>query len=141
MIEKDELLEIPRLAKEVREEEARIDSMREALTSPKGFDNRERVQSSGSQNSALVDVIIDLEHQLEEKADTLRLLERQAQKLFQAQGLRGEDNALMVMRYVEAYSWETIEQLMHYGRATIFRRHNRIMAEIYGEEQEKEEEQ
>lgn len=133
MIEKNELLGIPQLAREVESEQTRIDSMRGMLVSPKGFDNRERVQTSGSQQSALVDVIIDLEQQLDEKRGMLRTLEREAQHMFTRAGLTGEDNALMVLRYVQAYSWETVEQLMHYSRATIFRRHSDIIKRLYGE--------
>lgn len=136
MIAKSELLSIPQLAREVEKEQARIESMREKLTSPKGFDSRERVQSSGSQQSAMVDVIIDLEQQLEEKRSVLSVMERQAQNMINRSGLAGEDSALMVMRYVEAYSWETVEQLMHYSRATVFRKHNEIMARLYGTQEE-----
>lgn len=138
MIGKNELLSIPQLAREVEKEEARIESMRAKLTSPKGFDSRERVQSSGSQNNALVDVIIDLEQQLSEKRGMLSVLERQAQALINRAGLTGEDSALMVMRYVEAYSWETVEELMHYSRATVFRRHNELLIRIYGAQEDDE---
>lgn len=135
MIGKSELLNIPQLAREVEAEENRIETMRAHLVSPKGFDSRERVQSSGSQQNALVDVIIDLEQQLEEKKETLAVLERQAQELIKSRGLTGEEHALMVMRYVQACSWEVIERLMNYSRATVFRRHNDIIRSIYGEEE------
>ena len=134
MIEKNELLNIPTLAREVENEQARIDSMRSMLTSPKGFDSRERVQSSGSQQNALVDVIIDLEQQLDEKRGMLKALEREARQTFARAGLTGEDSALMILRYVQAYSWETVEQMLHYSRATIFRRHSDIIKRLYGED-------
>lgn len=133
MITKSELLGIPQLAREVEAEANRIEVMRAHLTSPKGFDSRERVQSSGTQQSALVDVIIDLEQQLDEKRATLNVLKRQARALIIKAELEGEDNALMSMRYVEAYSWELIEELMHYSRATVFRRNNEIIHRIYGD--------
>lgn len=132
MIGKSELLMIPELAREVESEAARIDDMRARLTSPKGFDSREKVQTSGAQNSALVDVIIDLEQQLDEKRSMLSVLKRQAQATFLNAHLQGEDSALMVLRYVEAYSWETVAELMHYGRATMFRRHKEILERLYG---------
>lgn len=133
MITKSELLSIPQLARDVETEANRIEVMRAHLTSPKGFDSRERVQSSGTQQSALVDVIIDLEQQLDEKRATLNVLKRQARALILKAELEGEDNALMSMRYVEAYSWELIEELMHYSRATVFRRNNEIIHRIYGD--------
>lgn len=135
MIAKNELLSIPQLAREVEKEAARIESMRSQLTSPQaGFDSRERVQSSGSQHPALVDVIIDMEQQLTEKRGMLSLLKRRAQSMINRSGLTGEDSALLVLRYVEAYRWETVEELMHYSRATVFRRHNELIQKLYGED-------
>lgn len=134
MIGRDELLSIPPLAREVEQEAERINSMRARLTSPKGFDSRERVQTSGSQDNALVDVIIDLSQQLEDKQGMLDLLEREARQAIDRAGLTGEDRALMVLRYVEAYTWEDVEQTMHYSRATVFRRHKEAMTKLYGAE-------
>ena len=134
MIGRDELESIPGIAREIEQEAERINSMRSRLTSPKGFDSRERVQTSGSQDSALVDVIIDLGQQLDDKRGMLDLLERQAMQLIDRAGLAGEDRALMVLRYVEAYSWEDVEKTMHYSRATVFRRHRDIMEALYGQE-------
>ena len=138
MIGRSELESIPGIAREVELEEARINSMREKLTSPKGFDSRERVQTSMSQDSALVDVIIDLSQQLEDKRGMLDLMEREAMQMIDRAHLTGEDRALMVLRYVEAYSWEDVEQTMHYSRATVFRRHKDIMTALYGPESEEE---
>lgn len=138
MIGKNELLSIPQLAKEIKAEEDRIEAMRSAITSPKGFDSRERVQTSGSQDSALVDVIIDLEQQLEEKRGMLSVLKRQAQQAINMSGLTGDDSILMSLRYVHVYSWETVEQLMHYSRATVFRRHSEVLKMMYGEDAENE---
>ena len=132
MIGKNELLSIPPLAREIEAEAARIEGMRSMLVSPKGFDSREKVQSSGPQQNALVDVIIDLEQQLAEKQGMLNLLERQAQQAINRAGLGTEHNALMTLRYVQAYSWDTVEKLMHYSRATVFRRHNEAMKIIFG---------
>lgn len=133
MIAKDELLKIPQLAKEIASDADRIEAMRSALTSPKGFDSREKVQTSGSQDSALVDVIIDLEQQLDEKRGMLSVLKRQAQAAINMTGLTGDDSILMQLRYVHVYSWETVEQLMHYSRATVFRRHSEVLKIMYGE--------
>ena len=138
VIGRSEMQSIPQLAREIEAEASRIESMRQRLISPKGFDSRERVQTSGSQDNALVDVIIDLEQQLEDKRGMFETLRREAKQLITRSALIGEDRAIMMMRYVEAYSWETIEEVMHYSRASVFRRHREILDELFGPEKSKD---
>lgn len=133
MMSKDELYKIPTLAEEVDREADRINAMRGRLTSPKGFDDREKVQTSAAKQNALVDVIIDMEQQLEQKRAELDRLCGEARTIIDtAEGLDDDEYFIIRLRYVQVFSWETVEQMMHVSRATVFRKHNSAIDKIFG---------
>lgn len=135
MVEKEILLAVPDMVKEIRREQQRIDALREKLYSPRGLDTGEKVQSSGGSQEALADVVIDLEQALDEKRCELKGVQKEVEKMFRDAGLAQEDFILMMLRYYEGLSWGEITKAMCWSEATIFRRHHDILEQIYGEEE------
>ena len=132
-ISKDELLMIPKLSREIQSEQTRIDNMRQRLYSPQGFDDRERVQSSGREGSALVDVVLDMEQKLETKRKRLEYLKSGAEEAFKRLPL--EERELMTLRYLSAQSWDVVATVMNYAPVTVYKKHQKIMKTLFGCEQ------
>ena len=131
MVSREDFLAIPRMAKEIADEENRIAVMRSKLYSPKGLDTSEKVQSSGSQ-SHLADIVIDMEQALEEKKRELDWLKTEALTLVdETEELSGEERAIMVLRYEEDRTWPEITETIHYAVATVFRMHRTALDKIF----------
>lgn len=125
---REELEMIPKMAREIEHEKDKIQAMRTRLTSPKGLDTRDKVQTSGSEIS-LADVVIDAQQMLDKKEQKLRVYQDDARILIKR--LEGEDWQLMTLRYVMALEWTDISRMMNYSARTIYRMHSRVMAELF----------
>ena len=125
---REELEMIPKMAREIEHEKDKIQAMRTRLTSPKGLDTRDKVQTSGSEIS-LADVVIDAQQMLDKKEQKLRVYQDDARILIKR--LEGEEWQLMTLRYVMALEWTDISRMMNYSARTIYRMHSRVMAELF----------
>lgn len=133
MISREDFLSIPKVAKEIQDEENRIAVMRSKLYSPRGLDTSDKVQSSGSQ-TALADIVIDMEQKLEARETELERLQVQAQELIQgSELLDGDTIVLMLLRYTANARWSDIAETMHYGIATIYRMHSSAIDILFGD--------
>ena len=134
MITREDFLSIPRIAKELRDEKNRIEVIRGKLYSPRGLDTNEKVQSSGGQ-TALADVVIDLEQKLDLKEMELGRLQEQAKDaVLGSDTLSGEQVMLMILRYVDCAGWSEITETLHYSIATVYRMHRESLEIIFGGE-------
>ena len=131
MVTREEFLTIPKMAREISEEEDRVAVMRAKLYSPRGLDTSEKVQSSGSQ-SHLADIVIDMEQALDARKAELESLS-EALILIDSAELSGEERALMFLRYAEDRSWRDITETIHYAAATTFRMHRSALDKIFKE--------
>lgn len=131
---REEFLAIPKLAREISEERSHIAVLRGKLYSPRGLDTSEKVQSSGSQ-TALADIVIDMEQRLDSKeAELDRMQEEAARIILGNDELTGEEIMLMLLRYTEGAKWETIADAIHYSPASVFRIHNIAIEKIFQDE-------
>ena len=133
MISKEEFLSIPKISKELKDEQNRIAVMRSKLYSPRGLDTSDKVQSSGSQ-TALADIVIDMEGKLDNKELELRHLQDEARcAILGNDTLSNDEVMLMLLRYTEGASWQEISETIHYSIAQVFRYH-RIALDILFDE-------
>ena len=133
MITREDFLSIPRLARELRDERDRIEVIKSKLYSPRGLDTSDKVQSSGSQ-TALADVVIDMEQRLEHREWELGRLQEQAKcAVLGSDTLSGEQVMLMILRYVDCAGWSEITETLHYSIATVYRMHRESLEIIFGD--------
>ena len=130
MINREEFLNIPKLSKEIAEEENRIAVIRAKLYSPRGLDTNEKVQSSGSQ-TALADVVIDMEQRLEAKKIELSSLRAEALRMIYGADLEDSERLVLMLRYVEDSTWLEITEAIHYSVATVFRIHRAAIDKLF----------
>ena len=146
MVTREEFLTIPKMAREISEEEDRVAVMRAKLYSPRGLDTSEKVQSSGSQ-SHLADIVIDMEQALAGQENDLYLrvktlfgtMDRVIPVGFSIGSAAAfaenlallEERALMFLRYAEDRSWRDITETIHYAAATTFRMHRSALDKIF----------
>ena len=131
MITKNELLELPKKIQDLEKARARVRGMRDRLTSPQGFDSRERVQSSGSQQAELVDYMIDEEEKIKAREAEIEDLRKGARALFR--NLKAEDKLFMTMRYISGMGWSSVSKFMYYSPATVYRKNREILEQLFKE--------
>ena len=135
MISREELLSIPQMAREIENEDARIETMRSRLYSPKGLDTTETVQSSGSNQNALADVVIDLQQKLDEKKmELVRLQNEVVEMIYHELDLEDRERIIFLLRYTErCLGWKDIAAMTHYAESTVYRKHEQVLGKIYSE--------
>ena len=136
MLTRNELNSIPIKVRNIRRSKARIEKMRAKLYSPQGFDDRERVQTSGGQRDELVDMVLDFESLMQAEQREVDELSEQARAMFER--LDPEPKQLMTLRYIEALSWPEIAEVMMYAPPTLFKKHRQILDTLYPEGEETE---
>ncbi len=135
MISKEELLSIPQMARDIEAEDERIMTMKSRLYSPKGLDTSEKVQSSGGNQTALADVVIDLEQKLDLKKMALeRLQDEVVEMVYHELDLEDVERIIFLLRYTErCLGWRDIAAMIHYGESTVYRKHDEVLRRIYPE--------
>ena len=132
---KEEFLSIPKRAREIEDEDNRIEVMKSKLYSPRGLDTNEKVQSSGSQ-TALADVVIDMEQRLEAKKIELSSLRAEALQMIYGAYLTDSERLVLILRYTEDSAWSEITEAIHYSVATVFRIHRAAVEKLFEEEKQ-----
>lgn len=132
---KEEFLSIPKRAREIEDEDNRIEVMKSKLYSPRGLDTNEKVQSSGSQ-TALADVVIDMEQRLEAKKIELSRLRAEALQMIYGAYLTDSERLVLMLRYTEDSAWSEITEAIHYSVATVFRIHRAAVEKLFEEEKQ-----
>lgn len=132
---KEEFLSIPKMAREIEDEDNRIEVMKSKLYSPRGLDTNEKVQSSGSQ-TALADVVIDMEQRLEAKKIELSRLRAEALQMIYGAYLTDSERLVLMLRYTEDSAWSEITEAIHYSVATVFRIHRAAVEKLFKEEKQ-----
>lgn len=130
---REELLSIPRKVRDIADEEYRIETLKAKLFSPRGLDTNEKVQSSGSQ-TALADIVIDMEHKLDLKKQALGKLRAEAMNMIYGADLTEDESVVLMLRYTEFMTWPEITEVVHYASATVFRIHRKAVDKLFGEE-------
>ena len=131
MISRDELLSIPATVRRLREEETRIKIMRSKLYSPHGYDSSEKVHCSPGSQTALADIVIDMEQKLDAKKTELERLQTEAEALILGTDLDGDATILMLLRYTEGASWHQITETIHYSPAAAYRAHKAALDTLF----------
>ena len=129
---RDELLSIPGRARDIADEQNRIEVMKAKLYSPRGLDTSDKVQSSGSQ-TALADVVIDMEQKLDTKKRELSELINEALSMIYKADLENDERVVLMLRYTEIMSWHEITETIHYGIATAYRIHRAALDKLFKE--------
>lgn len=132
---KEEFLSIPKMAREIEDEDNRIEVMKSKLYSPRGLDTNEKVQSSGSQ-TALADVVIDMEQRLEAKKIELSRRRAEALQMIYGAYLTDSERLVLMLRYTEDSAWSEITEAIHYSVATVFRIHRAAVEKLFEEEKQ-----
>ena len=127
---REELLSIPRKARDIADEQDRIEELKSKLYSPRGLDTNEKVQSSGSQ-TALADVVMDMEQKLEARKEELRKLRADALKAINEADLDSNERLVLMLRYTEGCAWSEITETIHYSVASVFRIHRAALDELF----------
>ena len=129
---REELLSIPRRAQDIADEQNRIEVMKAKLYSPRGLDTSDKVQSSGSQ-TALADIVIDMEQRLDTKRQELSKLREEAANLIYKADIDDDERVVLALRYTEIMTWHEITSAIHYSIATAYRIHRAALDKLFEE--------
>lgn len=113
------------LSKEYEEEELMID----AIKSTTDFDGMPRGKSNG--RNTVLDKVIRLEKKhselLEAKAEALEIRQRIFNTIYKVQG---EEQKVLIKRYIDLKRWEKIAVEMNYSWSGIHKLHRRALASV-----------
>ena len=127
---KDELKEIPRIEKRIRQKQEQIEILKALEISVPALNSSEKVQSTVVNRSMDQTVKrLDLEDMLHEDCTRLLRLKDEAYSLIR--GLSGAERELMELRYISGYTWERIAVEMSYSYRHIVRLHGKILQKLY----------
>ena len=128
------LEELRELVLQIREDEMRVSSLKSKLYSPQGLNTDVKVQSSGNESDALVDIVCDMEQKLDAERAELDRRSRIAEEGFRI--LDDEHRRLMLLRFNCGFGWSEICKAMHYSEASIYRKRKECFKALFGGEDE-----
>ena len=124
------LEELRSLVLRVKRDELRVNSLKSKLYSPQGLNTDVKVQSSGNESDALVDIVCDMEQTLEAERAELDRMSRIAEESFRV--LDDEHRKLMLLRYNCGFTWTEIMSTMHYSSSSIYRKRKECFMVLLG---------
>lgn len=128
---REQFIALPDMAADIQRRAAQVNRLRARLTSPKGLDTREKVQSSGSNNN-MADVLIDMAAELDNIRSIYQKQLEEAQDLIDDRLKSYPDLILLTsLRYLSNRPWSDIIAIMGYSAATIFRKHDTALALLF----------
>ena len=128
---REQFIALPDMAADIQRRAAQVNRLRARLTSPKGLDTREKVQSSGSNNN-MADVLIDMAAELDNIRSIYQKQLEEAQDLIDDRLKSYPDLILLTsLRYLSNRPWSDISAIMGYSAATIFRKHDTALAILF----------
>lgn len=132
MITQKELNRISRLHKEIRQETKRLELLRDKAQSPPQMKNGEKVQSSkkGDPMADIVALVCDLEREVKKDKKELKKLQKKAEELYQI--VDGVNREILVLKYSQGESWESIGHVVGYSERHVRRIHYNIIKTVYG---------
>lgn len=132
MITRRELIRITKLYKEIRQESKRLELLRDKAQSPPQLKNGDKVQASkkGDPMTDIVALVCDLEREVKRDERELRRLQKKAEELYQK--VDGVNREILVLKYSQGESWESIGKIVGYSERHVRRIHYSIMDVIYG---------
>lgn len=132
MITKNELNRISKLYKEIKQEKKRLSLLREKAQSPPQMKNADKVQSSkkGDTMTDIVALVCDLEREVKKDERELRKLQKKAEDLYKI--VDGVNREILVLKYSQGESWESIGRIVGYSERHIRRIHFNIIRAVYG---------
>ena len=112
---------LPDMAAEIKRRAAQVQRLRVRITSPKGLDTREKVQSSGGGNN-MADVLIDMTADLDALTIQYNGLKAEAGDIIDAKLKEYPELILLTtLRYLSNNKWSDIVAVLGYSPATIYR--------------------
>lgn len=132
MITQKELNRISRLHKEIKQETKRLELLRDKAQSPPQMKNGEKVQSSkkGDPMTDIVALVCDLEREVKKDKKELKKLQKKAEELYQI--VDGVNREILVLKYSQGESWESIGHVVGYSERHVRRIHYNIIKTVYG---------
>lgn len=129
---KDELLEIPAIARGIDRARDHIAELRELAESAGAVDTTiERVTRSDARRAmAIADKIIDLDREIREEEELLEQLTAAARGLFSC-NLDGLEQEVMMRRYCDHLAWESVSTVVGYDMRYVFRIHKAALARLF----------
>lgn len=128
---REQFIALPDMAADIQRRAAQVNRLRARLTSPKGLDTREKVQSSGGNNN-MADVLIDMAAELDNIRAIYQKQLEEAQDLIDDRLKSYPDLILLTsLRYLSNRPWSDIRAIMGYSNATIFRKHDAALAILF----------
>lgn len=128
---REQFIALPDMAADIQRRAAQVNRLRSRLTTPKGLDTREKVQSSGGNNN-MADVFIDMAAELDNIRSIYQKQREEAQDLIDDRLKSYPDLILLTsLRYLSNRPWSDIIAIMGYSSATIFRKNDTALAILF----------
>ena len=130
-LSKDELRQIPYIDRRIRENKKAIKRLKEESIEVSSLEIQERVQKSTLNHSMEnVDRYIDLERELATEIDELNEIKTEAHTMLKSiQDPREKE--LMILRYINGYTWEDIAYIMNLSYRHTLRIHSTVMDKYF----------
>lgn len=122
---------LPDMAADIKKRAAQVQRLRIRVTSPKGLDTREKVQSSGGTNN-MADVLIDMTADLDALTCQYNDLKAEAADLIDAKLSEYPELILLAtLRYLNNSKWSDITAVLGYSPATVYRMNDQTIDIIF----------
>ena len=132
---REEFIALPDMAAEIWRRSQQIQRLKSRLTSPKGLDTREKVQSSGS-GSNMADVMVDMQADVDIMLSVYNSMIEEASELIDDK-LKGYPELMLLtsLRYLKSRKWSEITAIMGYAPSTVFRMKDQALALLFNGEE------
>ena len=128
---REDFIALPDMAAEIQKRTAQVQRLRSRLTSPKGLDTREKVQSSGGNNN-MADVMVDMAADLDALTCIYKDKLDEAAELIDAKLKEYPELVLLTsMRYIKGAKWSDVTAVMGYSPSTVFRMKDQALDIIF----------
>lgn len=128
---KEELKQIPTMAKRIQLKKEQLAELRELATCVPALNTNERVQSSVVNRSMeQVDKIIDYQQRIQ--AEQLELFCAKAEAYELISNLAGNERIIMELRYISGKTWEEIAIEMDMSYRHVVRLHGIALRRLFG---------
>ena len=128
---REDFIALPDMAAEIQKRTAQVQRLRSRLTSPKGLDTREKVQTSGGNNN-MADVMVDMAAELDALTCIYRDKLDEAAELIDTK-LKDYPELILLtsLRYIKGAKWSDVTAVMGYSTSTVFRMKDQALELIF----------
>lgn len=136
---REELREIPELAKQIARHEDRLYYLEQKAICVPAIEPKEKVQTSVvDHGNREADMAIDLTREIEEERRYLTEKQDEAERFFRGFDFDYDERTLLKCRYIWCMTWSQIADSMHADERNTRRKHGGLMDRMFGPWEEHE---